>query len=71
VDRELFDDVVDDPAALDVCAGARLLEALEERFDGAVVVLQERDGIHGRAVCTTDNVIAQISAARPRRAAAA
>jgi hypothetical protein len=47
VDGELLDDLVDDRALLGHRAVSRPLEPLEERLDGLVVVLEQRDRVHG------------------------
>jgi hypothetical protein len=71
VHRELLDDVVDDAAALDESTVARLLEALEQPLDCAVVVFEERDCIHSAALCPMRAFGMRISRTTPRRAAGA
>ena len=46
VNRELFDDPIDDLAFLDVRPVSCLLEAFEESLDDLVVITQHCDGVH-------------------------
>ena len=56
VHRKLFDDPVDDLALFDQCVGTCLLEALEQRLDGLVVVAEKCDRIHERPRTPTRDV---------------
>ena len=48
VDGQLLDDPIDHRSLLGEGVVARLLEALEQRLDRLVVVLEEGDGVHAR-----------------------
>ena len=50
VNRELFDDPIDDLALLDVRPISCLLEAFEESLDDLVVITQHCDGVHRQYV---------------------